>query len=424
MNALPAIVFGVILVVWPPVLTEAADLTPRQIYERAAPSVVVVVGIEDQGKGSTGTGAIILDDGLVFTNAHVVMNKDTNKPYSQLLVILKPDRVTGRPDQDYAQRHKARVIAVNRELDLAALRFEKGTTVPRSLPLSDPSNLHIGDWVAAIGHPEQGGLWTLTTGVVSAEFEDFQNTKGKHVFQTEIGMNRGNSGGPLIDVNGHVVGVNTSIARLAPDGLPITSISFSVKSSVLKQWLGEQGIRVAYAEQPMPPPVAPSIASPPTPPVPSSTKPAAPASPVSAPPLPPTTPSPAPKVAELPPASPPGGPAPTGAAPSSPPPTSMAPVPSPPASQPPQPPPAVVTLKPSPAPAAPTPKTVEAPPPAQTPTPDKLAKAKPARPAEDTKPFKTKARPYDPDRLVDDIRRLDMEMEDLAEEMRKKIRPR
>jgi serine protease Do len=51
--------------------------------------------------------------------------------------------------------------------------------------------------VVAIGHPEQGGLWTLTTGVISAEIDNFNGVKGKQVFHTETGLNRGNSGGPL-----------------------------------------------------------------------------------------------------------------------------------------------------------------------------------------------------------------------------------
>jgi hypothetical protein len=62
------------------------------------------------------------------------------------------------------------------------------------------------------------------------------------VFQTETGLNRGNSGGPLLDTDGRMIGVNTAIARVAPDGLPITSISFSLKSNVAKQWLRDQGV--------------------------------------------------------------------------------------------------------------------------------------------------------------------------------------
>jgi serine protease Do len=110
------------------------------------------------------------------------------------------------------------------------------------LELDDSDRIEIGDRVVAIGHPEQGGLWTLTTGTISAEFENFNATKGKSVFQTEAGLNRGNSGGPLLDTDGRMIGINTAIARLSSDGLPITSISFSLKSNVAKRWLRDQGV--------------------------------------------------------------------------------------------------------------------------------------------------------------------------------------
>jgi serine protease Do len=113
--------------------------------------------------------------------------------------------------------------------------------------------------VIAIGHPEQGGLWTLTTGVISAEVDNFNGVKGKHVFQTETSLNRGNSGGPLVDSEGHMIGVNTAIARVAPDGMPITSISFSLKSSVARQWLLEQG--AVASQMPVPSMSAPTRAA-------------------------------------------------------------------------------------------------------------------------------------------------------------------
>ena len=158
------------------------------------------------------------------------------------------------------------------------------------LELDDSDKAEIGDRVVAIGHPEQGGLWTLTTGTISAEFENFNATKGKSVFQTETGLNRGNSGGPLLDAYGRMIGVNTAIARVAPDGLPITSISFSLKSNVAKRWLRDQGVSAQEAlahsdtpaldksadrsiplprgqtTQPGNPPTVPTIASPSPPP--------------------------------------------------------------------------------------------------------------------------------------------------------------
>ncbi|TAL09278.1 MAG: trypsin-like serine protease [Nitrospirae bacterium] len=265
MKLLPVAV--VLLAVLAASASMAADLNPQQIYERAAPGVVLIIGHPQQGEGgSGGTGSIIRKDGLVLTNAHVVIDEKTGKPYPRLSVFLKPDRVTGNPKTDLSRRVNASVTAFTRQWDLALLKLEAAPLPVTTLELSDPDRVKIGERVVAIGHPEQGGLWTLTTGVVSAEFEDFGNMKGKHVFQTETGLNRGNSGGPLLDAQGQIVGVNTSIARLASDGLPITSISFAVKSSVARTWLREQGVMVNYAsvspERPPVPAQAPITAAP------------------------------------------------------------------------------------------------------------------------------------------------------------------
>jgi serine protease Do len=137
---------------------------------------------------------------------------------------------------------RAKVVAYSQPLDLALLKLDGATEALSVVDVSESGRARIGDRVVAIGHPEQGGLWTLTTGVISAEVDNFNGVKGKHVFQTETGLNRGNSGGPLLDGEGRMIGVNTAIARVASDGLPITSISFSLKSSVATQWLREQGV--------------------------------------------------------------------------------------------------------------------------------------------------------------------------------------
>lgn len=224
------------------------DLSPREIYEQAAPAVVMVMGHSDGGaSGSGGTGSIIQADGTILTNAHVVIEERTGKPYPRLSVFLKPARVTGDPKVDLSRMFRARVVAFSHPLDLALLKLENVAGPLPVVNLSDSSRSRIGDHVVAIGHPEQGGLWTLTTGVISAEVDNFNGVKGKNVFQTETGLNRGNSGGPLLDGEGHMVGINTAIARVAPDGLPITSISFSLKSSVATQWLRDQHVAIQQA---------------------------------------------------------------------------------------------------------------------------------------------------------------------------------
>jgi serine protease Do len=221
------------------------ELSPREIYEQASPAVVMVMGYADGGrKGSGGTGSIIQSDGLVLTNAHVVIEEQTGKPFARFSVFLKPARVTGESKSDLSRMVRAKVVAYSQLLDLALLKLDGVTESLPVVDVSESGRASIGDRVVAIGHPEQGGLWTLTTGVISAEVDNFKGVKGKHVFQTETGLNRGNSGGPLLDGEGRMIGVNTAIARVASDGLPITSISFSLKSSVATQWLGEQGVGV------------------------------------------------------------------------------------------------------------------------------------------------------------------------------------
>jgi serine protease Do len=239
----------------------AVAYTPKEIYESVGPGVVLILASDDGRLGSGGTGSIIRADGLVITNAHVVINKETNRPYRRLSLFLKPNRVTGNMDKDLTRRVEAKLVAFDASLDMALLRMENPPTGLTVVSLGNPEDVAIGDPVVAIGHPETGGLWTLTTGTISAEMENFNGVKGKDIFQTETSLNRGNSGGPLLDGQGAMVGVNTMISRKAADGLTITSINFALKSSVAQHWLASQGVTVAY-ESPSQPPAASSAAAP------------------------------------------------------------------------------------------------------------------------------------------------------------------
>ena len=132
--------------------------------------------------------------------------------------------------------------------------------MPSALNFSDSDLVSIGDPVLAIGHPEQGGLWTLTTGTISSHRMNYGNVSGKNVFQTEASLNRGNSGGPLIDGLGQIIGINSMISRRAEDGLAITGINFSIKSRVAVNWLDSIGVQIALRSPPavnqLPPPLA------------------------------------------------------------------------------------------------------------------------------------------------------------------------
>jgi len=241
--------------------------TPQGVYKAFAPGVVLLMCADSEGRGELGTGSLVHGSGKILTNAHVAVDAASGKPYEQVRVYFKPARVSGDPKKDLAQPRKARVLAFDRELDLAALEVEtppKGSAV---ISLGDSGAVEAGEAVVAIGHPEQGGLWTLTKGIVSTVVADLGGVEGKDAFQTDASINRGNSGGPLLDLSGRQIGVNTSMARKASDGLAITSVNFSLKSAVAKRWLAEQGVpfeeaagETAAPEAPLaePPPAAPS----------------------------------------------------------------------------------------------------------------------------------------------------------------------
>lgn len=250
---------------------QATELSPAQIYATTAPAVVFIAAVGTEGTGQ-GTGSIIEASGHVLTNAHVIWDKASETPAKKIFVFLKPDRVIGNEgnQENLTKRYSATVTAYDKDLDLALIRMTNVTETLPVLPLADPSAIAIGSRVVAIGHPESGGLWSLTTGVISAEWKNFTNVPGKDIFQTETSLNRGNSGGPLIDMRGHQVGVNSMIARKSKDGLAITSVNFAIKSNVAKDWMGKHGVQVAYAVPPIPPelpkPVEPErFATPPAP---------------------------------------------------------------------------------------------------------------------------------------------------------------
>jgi serine protease Do len=220
----------------------AVNLTPREIYSKDAPAVVFISAY-DQGSslGNAGTGSIITPEGLVLTNCHVITNANTKRPYGTIVVCLKPVKLTGEAKDDLKQYLSARVVSRDIELDLAVLKLENVQVALSTMPVGDAGEVSTGDPVAAIGHPEGGGLWILTTGTISG----VKKIGPQDVFQTEASINRGNSGGPLIDSYGNMIGINTSMLRKSADNMAIVGINFSVKSNQVKRWLDSQGINIA-----------------------------------------------------------------------------------------------------------------------------------------------------------------------------------
>jgi serine protease Do len=183
-----------------------------------------------------------------------------------IYVFLKPDRVTGDTQEDLKRRYKGKVLAYDVPLDLALVKIEKVDVPLPQVGFGDSDKIVVGDQAYAIGHPEQGGLWSLTTGVISAHHSNYADVPGKNLFQTEASINRGNSGGPLLDEGGSMIGINSMIARKAADGLAITAVNFAIKSNVAIRWINRQGYRVAALEAAAPEPrQEPVKEEPPTP---------------------------------------------------------------------------------------------------------------------------------------------------------------
>lgn len=137
-----------------------------------------------------GSGFIVSSDGYILTNHHVVDGAD------EIYVTLTDKR-----------EFKAELIGSDQRTDVALLRIDAKTKLP-AVEIGDPETLRVGDWVLAIGSPF-GLENTVTAGIVSAKGRD----TGEYLpfIQTDVAVNPGNSGGPLIDMQGKVVGINSQI---------------------------------------------------------------------------------------------------------------------------------------------------------------------------------------------------------------------
>jgi serine protease Do len=224
----------------------ARGFSARDVYRAAAPSVVMVYARMQQSTSSTGTGSVVSADGLVLTNAHVVVSPN-GKPSREIAVFFKPPRITGDMKRDLQKGYRAKIVARSAEFDLALLEVEGAPPggAP-ALAFGDSERVEIGEPVAAIGHPGGGGLWTLTTGTVSSARKRGETD----VFQTDTAINPGNSGGPLLDADARLIGVNTFVVRVSDSGLPLEGLNYSLRGHLVREWLALHGVQVAERSGP------------------------------------------------------------------------------------------------------------------------------------------------------------------------------
>ncbi|MEL0197569.1 MAG: trypsin-like peptidase domain-containing protein, partial [Rhodobiaceae bacterium] len=163
---------------------------------------------------SLGSGFIIDDAGIVVTNFHVIENAE------EITVTLADETA-----------FTAKVLGQDQKTDIAVLKIDPGDAELTAVPFGDSDSLRVGDWVLAIGNPfGLGG--TVTAGIVSARGRDIGNGPYDDFIQTDASINRGNSGGPLFNTDGEVIGINTAIFSQSGGSV---GIGFAISSNLAKR---------------------------------------------------------------------------------------------------------------------------------------------------------------------------------------------
>ena len=209
------------------------------IYKNISPSVVRI-----ETKSSSGSGSVISKDGLILTNYHVVEN------FKDVAVVFKPLKDAQKIQDSDIKR--GRVIKVDQIADLAIIKVDNMPQGKLPIKLGDDSDIAIGIDVHAIGHPEDEN-WSYSKGVISQYRTNFKwtNYNEADVIQTQTPISRGSSGGPLLNDQGTLIGVNSFFKK---DG---QGLNFAVSIGNVKKFLAQSKDRLiqnkVLANQSVPP---------------------------------------------------------------------------------------------------------------------------------------------------------------------------
>jgi S1-C subfamily serine protease len=198
-----------------PASSSAAGLTPQEIYKNLSGGVVMILSQfsgsgtdlfgQTQNSQALGTGFVVDKTGYVLTNAHVV-EENGQRASSVTVVFNKSGSET--------QRVKGQLVGVDTGSDVAVIKVDPSGLTLNPLPLGNSDTIAVGEPVVAIGNP-LGYDFSITSGIVSATGRSLQAPNGQTIpngIQTDAAINQGNSGGPLIDSQGKVIGINEQIA--------------------------------------------------------------------------------------------------------------------------------------------------------------------------------------------------------------------
>ncbi|NLT08464.1 MAG: PDZ domain-containing protein [Ruminococcus sp.] len=166
----------------------------------------------------TGTGFIISEDGYIVTNAHVVFDSEYNSGPALEVSVMFSDE----------SEHDAKIVAYDVETDIAVLKVDETGLTPATLGNSD--ELRVGELVIAVGNPLGFELFgSVTSGIVSALNRDISiNEKSMSLIQTDAPINNGNSGGPLLNSCGQVIGINSAKMSSSYGSASVEGLGFAI----------------------------------------------------------------------------------------------------------------------------------------------------------------------------------------------------